>query len=80
MTRVAVYARYSSEGQREASIDDQYRTANGTRSEKAGGSSTWQDPLPAHSWASSDLIDRNGVRNDFRRRGSSRDDPESVEK
>ena len=28
MTRVVLYARYSSEGQREASIEDQYRNCN----------------------------------------------------
>ena len=37
MTRVALYARYSSEGQREASVEDQFRNCQ-TRAEKEG----WQ--------------------------------------
>jgi site-specific DNA recombinase len=44
MTRVALYARYSSEGQREASVEDQYRNCQ-VRAEKEGWqiSSRYQD-------------------------------------
>jgi len=40
MSRLALYARYSSEGQREASIEDQYRTCE-RRTEQEGWTITY---------------------------------------